>query len=319
MRSPRFVTGTLVALLAATPAWAVPTVDGVRDVEYGVAKAVQTVQTGFGDNDNELDAAYASCTAGRLYLMVTGNLEANFNKLEIFIDSKAGGQSIFDSSGNDNAQRMDGLAFDAGFTADYHLFVRRGTDLANDQFNLDFADLGAQTFSAYPDMLSGGGLAGTGSTGTGVNATAILVGFDNGNVAGIGGGAPNSADQTAAQAVTTGLEIGIALADLGFDGSQPLRVMVGLNNGTHDYWSNQFLGGLAAPQGNLGGDGLGGYTGEGAIDFTTLAGDQFFVACAATPPPPRAAAVPASTPTGLALAMLLLVAGAALALRRKAR
>ena len=89
MRSPRFVTGTLVALLAATPAWAVPTVDGVRDVEYGVAKAVQTVQTGFGDNDNELDAAYASCTAGRLYLMVTGNLEANFNKLEIFIDSNA--------------------------------------------------------------------------------------------------------------------------------------------------------------------------------------------------------------------------------------
>lgn len=29
-----------------------------------------------------------------------GNLEANFNKLETFIDSKAGGQSAFDSSGN---------------------------------------------------------------------------------------------------------------------------------------------------------------------------------------------------------------------------
>ena len=93
--------------------------------------------------------------------------------------------------------------------------------------------------------------------------------------------------------------------------------MVGINNSDHNYWSNQFLGGLAAPQGNLGGDGAGNFTGEGAIDFTTFAGNQYFVACAGTPPPPVASIpVPATTPAGLAAIALLCAAGAALALRR---
>jgi hypothetical protein len=56
----------------------------------------------------------------------------------------------------------------------------------------------------------------------------------------------------------------------------PLRVMVGQNNQDHNYWSNQFLGGLPAPQGNLGGDEMGGFTGEGAVDMTHFAGNQFF-------------------------------------------
>ena len=52
--------------------------------------------------------------------------------------------------------------------------------------------------------------------------------------------------------------------------------MVGQNGGGHDYWSNQFLAGLPAPQGNLGGDEMGGFTGEGAIDMTHFAGNQYF-------------------------------------------
>ena len=72
----------------------------------------------------------------------------------------------------------------------------------------------------------------------------------------------------------TGLELSIALSDLGATGD--IRIMVGQNGGGHDFWSNQFLGGLAAPQGNLGGDGLGNFTGEGAIDMNTLPGEQFF-------------------------------------------
>ena len=87
--------------------------------------------------------------------------------------------------------------------------------------------------------------------------------------------------------MTTGLELAIALSDLDYAGG-PIRVMAGQNNGDHNYWSNQFLGGLpvdlmnqGAPNTgmgthNLGGDGFGNFTGEGAIDFTTLAGDQFF-------------------------------------------
>ncbi|MGC2047549.1 MAG: PEP-CTERM sorting domain-containing protein [Gallionella sp.] len=253
------------------PAEAAPIVDGTRDAQYGSALAVQTVETGFGDNFSELDAAYGLIDSGKLYLMLTGNIEANFNKLEIFVDSKAGGQSTFTSAGNDNANRMNGLVFDAGFAADYHLIVRRGTDAGNDKFDIDFADLGAATFSSYSDIF--GGLTGSATTGTGVNAVGIDVGYDNGNVAGVLGGT-GAANQAAAAAVTTGLELGIALGDLDWV-SDPIRVMVGQNGSGHDYWSNQFLAGLLAPQGNLGGDELGGFTGEGAIDMTHFAGDQF--------------------------------------------
>jgi hypothetical protein len=268
----------LVALalgVLAVPALAAPTVDGVKDAAYGPALSVQTVQTQFGDNFSELNAGYGLIDSGKLYLMITGNLEANFNRLDIFIDSAAGGQSVFDSSGNDNAGRMDGLVFDAGFTANYHVIARRGTEAANPKFDLDFAHLTAQSASGYFDILAGGGTSGSGTTGTGVNATGIEVGMDNSNVAGITGGT-GAADGTAAQAVLTGLELAIALSDLNYAGG-PIRVMVGLNGSGHDFWSNQFLGGLTPPQGNLGGDGAGNFTGEGAIDFTLLSGDQFFV------------------------------------------
>jgi len=291
----RYLLGCVLLGMLAAPALAI-TVDGTRDAGYGSALAVQTVQTQFGDaNPNggtEWDAGYGVIEGGRLYLMLTGNLEANFNKLEIWIDSKAGGQSVFDSSGNDNANRMDGLVFDAGFTADYHMIARRGNNSGNDTFDFDFANLGAQSASGYPDMM--GGNTGTGSTGTGVNASPIDVGYDNSNTLGVTAGTA-AADQTAAALVATGLELSIDLNDLGYTGG-PINVMVGQNGGGHDYWSNQFLGGLAAPQGNLGGDGAGNFTGEGAIDFTLFAGDQYF-----TVPIPEPASV---TLVGLVLAGL---------------
>jgi hypothetical protein len=261
----------LLGLLSASTV-AQPVVDGTRDASYGSALAVQTVNTQFGDNFSEWNAGYGRIVGGRLYLMLTGNLEANFNKLEIFIDSKAGGQTVFDSSGNDNSQRMDGLVFDTGFTADYHLTARRGTDSGNLKFDIDFANLGAQTASGYLDIL--GGLEGSGMTGTGVNGAPILVAYNNSNVAGVAGGT-DAADQTAARAVSTGLELGISLADLMYTGG-PIRVMVGQNGGGHDFWSNQFLAGLPAPQGNLGGDEMGTFTGEAAIDMTHFAGNQYF-------------------------------------------
>ena len=59
--------------------------------------------------------------------------------------------------------------------------------------------------------------------------------------------------------------------------------MVGQNNQNHNYWSNQFLGGLTAPQGNPGGDEVGGFTGEGAINMNNFGGEQFF--CVAVPEP----------------------------------
>jgi hypothetical protein len=269
----RTLLAMLTVVLTAATAWAAPLVNGVKDAAYGPALAVQTVQTGFGDNDNELNAAYGVIDGSRLYLMLTGNINNLFNRLELFVDSKVGGQSVFDSSGNDNASNMDGLVFDAGFTADYHVVLRRGNELGDDQFNVDFANLGAQSASGYFDVL--GGLTGAGATGTGVNASPIEVGYNDSNVAGILGDAPNAADQLAALAVLTGLELSIDLADLGYAGG-PIRVMAGINNQDHNYWSNQFLGGVPAPQGNLGSDEIGGFTGEGAIDMTHFRGEQFF-------------------------------------------
>jgi hypothetical protein len=278
--------------LAAAPILAAPVVNGSKDAQYGAALAVQTVDTQFGDNSSELNAGYAVIDSGRLYLMLTGNIEANFNRLEIFIDSKAGGQSVFDSSGNDNANRMDGLKFDNGFTADYHLIARRGTDGPNPKFDLDFANLGAQSASGYFDFLTGSGLDGAGSTGTGVNGSPIEVGYDNSNVAGVGPGT-GPANQAAAAAVTTGLELSIALSDLGYVGG-PIHVMVGQNGGGHDFFSNQFLAGLPGGTGNLGGDGAGNFTGSAAIDFTTFAGNQFF-----TVPEPSALAIVGTALVGM--------------------
>jgi hypothetical protein len=271
--------GLLIVAAMAAPASAQIVVDGTKDAGYGAALAVQTIETGFGDaNPNggsELDAGYGVISGGRLNLMITGNVESNFNKLEIFIDSKAGGQSVFDSSGNDNAQRMDGLVFDAGFTADYHIIFRRGTEMANPRVDFDFANLGGQSASGYVDVMTGGGFDGTGTTGTGVNASPIQIGYDNSNAAGVGGNTGAAANQAAAAAVTTGLELSIDLADLGYTGGV-INVMVGQNGGGHDFWSNQFLGGLPVGSGNLGGDGAGTFTGEGAIDFTLFAGSQYF-------------------------------------------
>lgn len=302
----------LTPLFAATAAWPQAVIDGNRDALYGAPAAVQTVDTGFGDNDSELDAAYGSCEGGRLSLFLAGNVEANFNRLEIFIDSRAGGQGVYDAAGNDNTGAMDGLVFDAGFTADYQVIFRRGTDLGNQRVDVDFADLAGQSASGYFDVMSGSGLDGIGSTGTGVNASALFVAYDGSNAAGVGGGS-GAANQAAAAAVVTGLELSIALADLGYDGSQPLRVMVGQNNVGHDYWSNQFLGGVAAPQGNLGGDGTGGFTGEGAIDFTTIAGNQSFEACGAV----AVVEVPTLGHAGAALLAALLAGAAIFAVRRR--
>src|SRR5690242_12472978 len=69
-------------------------VDGVVDPTYGAPIVVQQNATGFGDNNDpspatangsEIDAAYGKVNNGRLYLMFTGNIETNFNKLEVFI------------------------------------------------------------------------------------------------------------------------------------------------------------------------------------------------------------------------------------------
>src|SRR6266480_1984049 len=77
-------------------------IDGTKDVAYGAAVSVQDTATGFGDNTDattnvangsELDAAYFTISGGNLNLILTGNLETNFNRLYLIFDTVGGGQN----------------------------------------------------------------------------------------------------------------------------------------------------------------------------------------------------------------------------------
>jgi hypothetical protein len=74
------------------------------------------------------------------------------------------------------------------------------------------------------------------------------------------------------------MEFSIDLADLGSPANgDVIKICAAIDNGDHNYLSNQFLGGLAAPQGNLGGDGGGGFTGTlGGINLNNFSGLQYF-------------------------------------------
>ncbi len=265
----------------------VPTVDGsTKGDPYGAAVSVQQVQTDFGDNQSELDAAYCTLKAGRLYLALTGNIEDNFNKLEIIIDSRPAGENAYSGvPGNDGTDVMGpagggSLVFDAGFEADYHVIVRRGFDGAIDRFDLDIAQLGSPNFSFHGDIF-GGLKEGCGTTGVGpANGNPIEVCYDNSNLAGVIGGC-DPAVKADALAVQTGVELSIALKDLGYKGGD-IKVLAFVNGGGHDFASNQFLGPLTPSQCNLGGDGAGNFIGGPiTFDLNDFAGTQYFTCPAA--------------------------------------
>ena len=290
------VTGfsTAALLVAAGSAQAI-TVDGTRDAGYGAALAVQTVETQFGDagdpngfgGGGELDAGYARIEGGRLYVMLTGNVEPNFNKLSVFIDSKAGGENVLSNGPqydfNDVSQNFGGLTFDAGFEADYHVFGRWGggnfeVDIIDRAGGLCGAacngDFGAASIGGGTGIQSGSAL-GNGDGTTSFLSSALEFGFNNTNTAGVAGGT-NAANQAAAAAVTTGFEFSVALADIGYVGGT-IKIHAAYGNGDNNYHSNQVLGGLPAGTGNLGGNGAGGFTGNLAgVNFNQFAGNQYF-------------------------------------------
>jgi hypothetical protein len=88
-----------------------------------------------------------------------------------------------------------------------------------------------------------------------------------------------AADQLAAAAVQTGIELAIPLSAIGNPDPQDIKISAMINGSNHDYLSNQFLGGLAPPQGNLGGDAVGGFTGTGGgidLNASYADGEQYF-------------------------------------------
>jgi hypothetical protein len=279
------------------------TVDGTLDAGYGSAVSVQTVDTEFGNANppgnlggSELNAAYAKVESGRLFLMLTGNHEPNFNKLDIFIDTGAGGENTlsgtpgydFNGGGGWISQNLSGLTFDAGFNAGYHLFSRWGSgtgpyevDFVNRAGGGSFMVPGASASSPNAAGLIAAGSIPAGDVGPNASGSSLTQNLDfainNNNAAGVGGGS-GAANQANALAVTTGMEFSIDLADLGNPApGTVLKIFAAINNGDHNYLSNQLLGGLPAPAGNLGGNGSGGFIGNlSGVNLANIGGDQFF-------------------------------------------
>ncbi|CUU03303.1 MAG: PEP-CTERM sorting domain-containing protein [Fimbriimonadales bacterium] len=275
------------SMLACAAAWitasaSAQTIDGTRDAIYGSPIVVQDTPTGFGDsnlgqvdyaNGSELDAAYVyvDMTGQTLYLFLAGNLESNFNKLEIFFDTVAGGQNRLrgDNSNVDfnGLNRMgddgtgNGLTFDSGFEADYWIGITGG----GSPYAL---------YANWAQLLTGGGGPGyylgttsAASDGTltgGTNPDGIRVTINNSNTGGV---TSSTADPIDAAAVTTGVELAIPFSAIGISGATVIKISAFINGSGHDYLSNQVLGGVG---------GLGNLGEPRNVNFANIAGDQFF-------------------------------------------
>lgn len=219
------------------------TVDGtINESDYGSsvpgasALATQTINSSFGSN--QLDAAYGVVENGFLYLGFTGNFQNNGNVLQVFIaDGRSGGQNTLSGvpSTAGNLNKANGSVFSPGFNATYALELNAsGSSFFVDQFNL------------IPNTASFlGSFALTGGVGNSQNVGGLEVGYNNTNAAGItmGDATGSAADQTAAQAVGTGIELGIPLSTLG-NPTGNILVMADINGSGDSGASNQFLPGL---------------------------------------------------------------------------
>ncbi|MFI4856016.1 MAG: hypothetical protein ACIAQF_13675 [Phycisphaerales bacterium JB065] len=231
--------------------------------KYGSPLWSQTIGTQFGNNTDasidfangsEIDALYASVSGGFLHIGVAGNLETNFNKLNIVLDYASGGQNTL--SGLANLGNLDGLTMDSGFEADAVLSFTSGNDPIEWYVDGSLAD-------GTGGFLGGGAAAGPLMVQLG--GADISFAQDNSNVGGVANlGEPNTSDPAT---VTTGIEIVIDLAAMGWDGSSDILLAGWVNGSGNDFLSNQVIGGLADGTGNLGA--------PSGIDFNQFDGEQF--------------------------------------------
>jgi hypothetical protein len=273
--------GLLLAASAAA-AFAV-TVDGTYDGTYGAPNSVQTTQTQFGDsnlgvvdyaNGSELDAAFARVEGGVLYMLFTGNLESNFNKLELYFDTQGGGQNQLRGDNPDvdfnGLNRQAGLKFDSSFSPDFYVTTTGGYDGSGYRMFAGFAELltggsGAGYYLGSNTAVTPGPLAG------GTNPFGIQITINNSTTGGVGGGC----DAASGADTRNGVEVAIPLAAIGSPAGC-LKVSAFINGSSHDYLSNQVLGPLPAGTCNLG---------EPAnVDFNQYAGNQYFTVCDVSTP-----------------------------------
>jgi hypothetical protein len=288
LKTVQIIRALIVSLiLGGGTAFAQPTVDGTLNgsENYGAPLATQTINTGFGDNTSdasgnssggsELDAVYGVVTNGYLYLFLAGNVQANGNNLNVFIaDAQPDGQHVL-AIGGAAETAMNGSIFSPGFNPNFlFIFTNSASTLSVDQAVLSGGS-GIESHLGNVPLNAGVGndqdLGGSG----------IAVGFNNLNTAGVSSSSGTAANPADANAVTTGLELGIPLSALGSP-TNSVAVLVDINGADFVYLSNQFLPGLAVGTGNLGAGGNYG-SGGGVFNFASTPGEYLTVPFSAAP------------------------------------
>lgn len=176
------------------------TIDGIREGSYGPALVSQSNFTGFGNathgnvstgGGSELDNLHAAIdpVSQSLVLFIGGNLEANGNTLDIFLDTSANGDNSLLSGGvygQGRLNNMAGLTFETGFTADFYIGLNgNGTDIYIDAGVVENGGTGW-----YVGSVQGYG-APTGFTPGDGGAPLITAAIDNSNVGGVSNAPPD--------------------------------------------------------------------------------------------------------------------------------
>jgi hypothetical protein len=183
---------------------AAPVIDGTRDASYGAPIALQTARTGFGNslngnaalsNGSELNGLYAVVFNNRLYVMITGNQEQNFNKISVLFDTIAGGQNTMATDNPDvdfnGLNQLGGLTFDTGFAPDYWIAWGSGNGGGAGEYYPNYArlrpspsDPGNATF-LYCDVPGNGPVTTCGDNSIGMESD-----INHSNIAGVEGTCP---------------------------------------------------------------------------------------------------------------------------------
>lgn len=250
----------------------------------------------------------------KLYVFIGGNLQNNYNKFNMFFDVAPGGQNVLLDTNVDisfnGLNGMSNITFDSDFQPDYWINTNNGVDggsgnlnnfsdcatLRTNGANIDpdfsvITDYGAffgGEVGATPVMDFSGprvdiqdGALGSLFTNYAPRITAldpfnpipglVQISIDNSNVAGV---TDTTADSAAAAAVNTGIELCVDLDELGWDGSQDLKMGGWIANDGFWFISNQVLGGLPDMSENIGNRDAD-EDGTNDLDFNMIAGNQF--------------------------------------------
>jgi hypothetical protein len=274
-----------VSLVLTTRVASAVTVDGHLEPDYGPALSTQTTQTNNGDSPfaqvmtasgSELDQAYGFIVGGVLHLFLSGNLMyvpgaelmGHWLPTDLFIDSGPGGQNRLSSDNptiepSYDLKQMAGLAFDAAFEADYWLSC--GSTYFFTPLRAYFATLPTGG-GGTGDYLGHAPTGGPGTLSGGTNPDGIEAALDNRNRGGVSGGC----GAASGAGVTTGVEWAIPLAAIG-NPTGCIKVCAIVCSQDHATIANQVLGPVPPGTCNLGA--------TSAVNFASIAGDQFFMVC----------------------------------------